>query len=214
MRRLLPVLLLLAGCAEPPPGASVPVPGAEHLALVPDPGPPPLERPPVATLWARTPRGWQAEGQVQAVAPGDAARVDAEGRLWVGGALTADAVLPDLQVGLDGTLYFTRADARPDTDVWRLRRGGTPEPVTTDGRSDRPFPLPDGRLLWISGAGGVAGFVVDGRRLTNLAGRVDGAFIPVPAFPAETRFEDGRVTYDAGQARWWLDPTTGEAGKL
>ncbi|MEZ4468750.1 MAG: hypothetical protein R3F43_31050 [bacterium] len=167
---------------------------------------------PVATLWARTPRGWQAEGQVQAVAPGDAARVDAEGRLWVGGALTADAVLPDLQVGLDGTLYYPRRRAprhrRLAAAAGRHARAGHHR------WPQRPaVPAPRWAAALISGAGGVAGFV-DGRRLTNLAGRVDGAFIPVPAFPAETRFEDGRVTYDAGQARWWLDPTTGEAGKL
>ncbi|MCB9549134.1 MAG: hypothetical protein H6706_25305 [Myxococcales bacterium] len=214
MRTTLLLGVLLCACAEPPPATSAPVPGAAHLALVPDPGPPPLERPPLATLWARTPAGWRAQGRVQAVAPGDAARVDDAGRLLVDGAVVAEAVLPDLQLAPDGTLYFTRADHRPDTDVWRLRRGGTPEPVTTDGRSDRPLPLPDGRLLWVSAAGGVAGFMLDGVRLTNTQGGVGPDFIPVPAHPERSRVEGSRVVYDAGEGDWrWLDVDTGAAGR-
>ena len=230
------LLLCLAACAPEGPPAAVPVPAAAHLALAPDPGPPPHERPRVATLWAHQDGRWRAIDRVQAVAPGDRARVDAQGRLIADGKVVADRVLPHLVVAADGTLLFTRAEQAPQTDVWRLRakratRGasdgerlgeaqseprtlgtdGTPEAITHDGQSDRPFPLPDGRLLWISGAGGRAGFILDGQRLTNHPGQ---PFVPVPAFPDRTRLEGDRVIYDAGDAEWWINPTTGEAGRL
>ena len=205
------LLLCLAACAPEGPPAAVPVPAAAHLALAPDPGPPPHERPRVATLWAHQDGRWRAIDRVQAVAPGDRARVDAQGRLIADGKVVADRVLPHLVVAADGTLLFTRAEQAPHTDVWRLRNDGTPEAVTHDGQSDRPFPLPDGRLLWISGAGGRAGFILDGRRLTNHPGQ---PFVPVPAFPDRTRLEGERVIYDAGDGEWWINPTTGEAGRL
>ena len=203
------LLVLLAACAPVDPPPATPVPAAAHLALVPDPGPPPLEAPPLSTVWQRVGGRWQAVDRVQAIAPGDRARVDAQGRLVIGGIVVAEHVLPDVTVGADGTIYFSRADLPPATDVWRVPPGGAPEAVTQDGQSDRPFPLPDGRLLWVSGAGGMAGFVVDGQRLTNRRGE---AFVPVPAFADRTKWVDGRVIYDAGERLWWLDPTTGEAG--
>ncbi|MCA9542264.1 MAG: hypothetical protein KC620_25380, partial [Myxococcales bacterium] len=86
--------------------------------------------------------------------------------------------------------------------VWRVDADGKPRAVTSDGQSDRPFFLPDGRLLWVSSAGtGRAGFVLDGRRLT--------ANGPVPAFPDRTRFVDGQVEFDAGEGVFRLDLKTG-----
>ncbi|MCA9540032.1 MAG: hypothetical protein KC620_14140, partial [Myxococcales bacterium] len=73
--RLLPCCFLAAltlACvegADPPPSAR-PVPGAPGLRVAPDPGPPPLEQPPRATLWQREGDGWRALGRVTAVAPG------------------------------------------------------------------------------------------------------------------------------------------------
>lgn len=208
-RHLLPGLVLaLAACerAEGPAGVppAQPVRGAAHLRVAPDPGPPPHEAPPVKTLWRRDVDGWRPVDRVLDVAPGGRAYVDREGRLVVDGRVVDRYVLPGLAVGPDGAVWYTRAPAPPATDVWRVPPGGVPEPVTTDGRSGRPFVLPDGTALWISSApDGVAGWVRDGRRLTR------GLDVPVPAFPEKTRYEGGRVVFHAGDRWWALDPASG-----
>lgn len=202
--------LLLLACADPPPPASEAIPGAAHLRLLADPALADQERPPVKTLWAKAPDGrWRAEARVTQVAPGGAWQVDAARNLVHGGRIVADAVLPDLRVAADGVAWITRSTAPPASDIWRVAPDGTLARHTTDGRSDRPFPLPDGRLLWVSGEGGVAGFVLDGARLTNRRGD---PFVPVPAHPAKSRLEGDRFVFDAGDDEWWLDLNTGAAG--
>ncbi len=201
---------VLAGCAapdEPAPVASAaqPVRATAGAAwVVPDPGPPPHEAPPVSTLW----RDRRAVARVTAVAPGAVAWVEADGTLRVDGVAVDRDVLPDLVVAPDGRVAYTKSPRRPFTDVWQVAPGGDPAPVTTDGRSDRPVFLPDGRLLWVSSAGGgVVGFFDASGRLTNQPGQ---PFAPVPAFPDRTRVEDGRVVFDAGDGLYVLDPASGK----
>jgi len=181
VRALLPLLLL--ACVEPAPPR-----------VVPDPGPPPHEAPPAKTLW----RGDQPVARVLAATPDGAAHVDLEGRLHLRASVVADHVLPQLSTGPRG-LAFTRSPRPPRTDVWLA--GRDVRPITTDGRSDRPFQLPDGTLLWISSAGGQAHWVREGQPLTRGG--------PVPAYPAKTRFEDGWIRFDTGDGWRRLDPETG-----
>ena len=201
--RFIALLLLLSACTPEVPSA-----GEATHRLVPEPTRAHAESPPVSTLWTQGEQGWQAQGRVLAMAAGGRAIVDAERRLRVDARVVASGVLPDLRVGADEAVYFTQSERPPVSDIWRYADGALVQ-LTHDGRSDRPLPLPDGRLLWVSGAGGRAGFVLDGRRLTNGPGE---AFVPVPAHAAKTRFEAGRVLYDAGDAEWWLDLDTGAAG--
>lgn len=198
------------GCHTPPPPDATVVPGAEHLRVVADPGPITGERPPVKTVWARVDGAWRPAARVTQVAPGGAWHVDAERQVVHAGRVVATDALPDLRVAADGAAFVTRSPQPPTTDVWRIGPNGGLRQVTDDGRSDRPFPLPDGRLLWVSGAGGVAGFVLDGARLTNRPGE---AFVPVPARPAKSRLEGDALVYDAGDATWTLDLRTGAAGR-
>jgi hypothetical protein len=198
--------LLLAACSDAGKPPAVPVTGASRLRLEADPGPPPAESPPPKTLWARDGDAWRRVDRVLGVAPGGRAWVDAARRLVVDGRPVADGALPGLSLASDGTVFFARSSMPPDSDVWKVAPGGTPVQVTRDGRSDRPFALPDGSLLWISSApDGVAGWVRDGRKITR------GLAIPVPAYPDRTRLEGGLVVYDAGDGEWALDPSTGEA---
>jgi hypothetical protein len=197
------LVLLIAACTPEAPSA----PQATHR-LVPEPTRAHAESPPVSTLWTQGEHGWQAQGRVLALAADGRAIVDADRRLFMGERVVAEGVLPDLRASADGAVYFTQAQRPPVSDIWRYADGALLQ-ITHDGRSDRPFPLPDGRLLWVSGEGGRAGFVLDGRRLTNGPGE---AFVPVPAHAAKTRFEAGRVLYDAGDAQWWLDLESGTAG--
>lgn len=209
VRLLLSLALAACTAAEPTAPPPVAVPGAEHLRLEPEPGPPPHEAPPVKTLWRRDGERWLRAGRVLDVAAGGRAWVDAERRLVVDGQVRDGDVLPGLSVGADGTAYYARGALPPETDVWRVGAEGAPVQVTRDGRSDRPFALPDGGLLWISSApDGVAGWVRDGRKITR------GLAVPVPAYPDKTRFEAGRVVYHAGDGWWSLDPMTGEAHAL
>ncbi len=91
----------------------------------------------------------------------------------------------------DEALAYTRLEGW-DTEVWRVDGQGRPRRMSHDGRSDRPVFLPDGRLLWISGAGGRAHWVLEGVRLCP-----DG--LPVPAYPERTRVEGEAVVFDAGE---------------
>lgn len=186
MGRLL-LLPLLVACADPAP-----------TRVVPDPGPPPHEAPPTATLW----RGDQPVARVLAATPDGRARIDLQRRLYLDGHEVADHALPELSMGPRG-LAFTRSEAPPASDVW-LAEGAKLRRVSQDGRSDRPVQLRDGTLLWISAEGGHAHWVREGRRLT-------GPEVPVPARAMRTRVERDRVVYDAGDAWWALDPVTGEA---
>lgn len=144
-----------------------------------------------------------------AVAPGGRAWVDAQRQLIVNDEPRLTDALIDLRVRPDGAVFVSRSPVPPASDIWRVDPDGSAHRLTRDGRSDRPFPLPDGRLLWVSGAGGMAGFVLDGERLTNRPGD---AFVPVPARHGASRLEGDRFVYDAGDAEWWLDLQTGEAG--
>ena len=208
---LLAALVALVGCTSPaaPPAtgrAAQAVVAAANAFFVPDPGPPPHEAPPLGTLWIDR----RAVARVQAVAPGARAWVDAQGTLVVDGRAVADHVLPDLAAGPDGAIAFTRSPLPPLSDVWLLVPGAAPKAITADGHSDRPVVLPDGTLRWISSAGtGLVGWFGPAGRLTNAPGA---PFTPVPAFPAHTRvLPDGAVLYDAGEAWWIFDATTGQA---
>jgi hypothetical protein len=206
-----------------------PVPGAEdHLVLVPEPGPPPHEAPRRSTLWQRaTPAGadpaaslWRPAATVLDVARAGRARLVPDGRLLLDGApVQLDgaplAVHPPLAEAADGRLAFA-AGLAPETDlyVWHPAADGAParlERRTTDGQSDRPFWLPDGRLLWVSGAGGLAGFVLEGERLSNRGGAevAPAARTPVPAAPRHTRAEGDTVRFDAGDGWYRLELSTG-----
>jgi hypothetical protein len=120
--------------------------------------------------------------------------------LLVGDDVVNDHVVSELSRGPRGVVY-TRSLKPPTTDIWLDAKQ-----LTTDGRSDRPFQLPDGTLLWISSAGGQVHWVRDGVPLTTAG--------PVPAFPAKTRFVEGRVVFDAGTARYRLDPKSGSIERL
>ncbi|MCK6570702.1 hypothetical protein L6V77_06250 [Myxococcota bacterium] len=206
----------LAACApeESASGSPAPapatVPGAAHLTLVRDPGPTPNdETPPTHTLYAREGGTTRVVSRVWAVAPGGAARVEPGGALRIGDAVVDTNVRPGLATAPDGTVAYTRAPSPPASDVWRIRPGGRPERVTTDGRSERPFYLPDGRLLYTSSAGtGRVGWFLEDRRLNSFPEA------RVPAFPDRTRFEGGRVIFDAGDALYALDVDTGRTERL
>jgi hypothetical protein len=209
VRLTLLVLLPLAGCEVVATHPAVEaVPDSAKL-LVRDPWLPATERAPTSTLWRPSSLGWLPEARVLAVAPGGRAWVDTAHRLVLDVRVLAEDAHPELSVHPDGAgVAFTRVERAPERDVWLAPPGDEPRPVTTDGRSDRPFFLPDGRLLWVSGAGGIAGFVLDGARLTNRPGE---GFVPVPAFADRTRWLDGRIYFHAGDGWWWLDPDTGAA---
>ena len=197
--------LLVMGCA---PDAQAPVeavPASNVHHLVRDPGPPPNdETPPVHTLYAGLGDEARPVARVISVAPGGEAWVTPAGELVVGGRVVDTAVVPGLTRGADGTLAYTRAERPPVTDVYRLRPSGAPERVTHDGRSERPFLLPDGTLLWTSSAGtGRVGWFREGKRLNGFPEA------RVPAWPDRTRFVDGRVVFDAGDGLYTLDPATG-----
>lgn len=197
--------LLAAGCAPDPRAPVQAVPESRVHHLVRDPGPPPNdETPPVHTLYAGLGAEARPVARVVSVAPGGEAWVTPEGALVVGGRTVDTAVLPGLARAPDGTLAYTRSPRPPETDVYRLRTGGAPERVTHDGRSERPFLLPDGTLLWTSSAGaGRVGWFREGKRLNSFPEA------RVPAWPDRTRFEDGRVVFDAGDGLFALDPATG-----
>jgi hypothetical protein len=175
-----------------------------------DPGPTPNdETPPTHTLYAREGAGARVVARVWAVAPGGAARVEPGGALRIGDAVVDTHVRPGLATAPDGTIAYARAESPPESDIWRVRPGGRPERVTTDGRSERPFYLPDGRLLHTSSAGsGRVGWFLDGRRLNSFPEA------RVPAVPDRTRFEGGRVVFDAGDALYALDLETGRTERL
>ncbi len=203
-------VVLAAGCTPDPQAPVQPVPGSSVHHLVRDPGPPPNdESPPVHTLYAGLGAEARPVARVVSVAPGGEAWVTPEGDLVVGGRLADTAVMPGLSRAPDGTLAYTRGERRPETDVYRVRPGAAPERVTHDGRSERPFLLPDGTLLWTSSAGtGRVGWFRDGKRLNSFPEA------RVPAFPDRTRFEGGRVVFDAGDGWYALDPATGAVERL
>lgn len=192
------------------PVGEVPVGEASVGAVraVPDPGPPPHEQPPRATLWRRGFDGWTAVARVVSVSASGRAWVDVDRVLWVDGVAVADAVYPALSEDWRGRVAFARG-ARPARDVWVVE-GGAARRVTGDGESDRPVLLPSGALLWIGSVDGRARWVLDGAPLGGSA-----AEAPPPAFPARTRVvatgAEPWVVYDAGDAEWVLYPERAEA---
>lgn len=178
------------------------------VKAVTDPGPPPHEQPPRATLWRRGFDGWTAVARVVSVSPSGRAWVDVDRTLWVDGVAVADAVYPALSEDWRGRVAFARG-APPERDVWVVDEG-TPRRVSDDGASDRPVLLPSGGLLWIATVDGRARWVLDGEPLKGSA-----ADAPPPAFPAKTRVvttgAEPWVLYDAGDAEWALYPERSEA---
>lgn len=210
MKRLF-IAALLAACQAASPGDTPvrPVPGAETMYLVRDPGPPPHEAPPVDTLYVGQGTAARQVARVVSVAPGGRAFVDASRRLVVEGELVDTSVEPGLSVSSDGTVAYVKSDTRPETDVWLRRPGRAPQRLTHDGRSERPFFLPDGRLLWTSSAGtGRVGWFLEGKRLNTFPEA------RVPAFPERTTYAGGRVIFDAGDGLYTLDPETGRTERL
>lgn len=190
------------------------VPDAPRLRISRDPGLPPHEQPPRSSLWQLGDDGWQVRARVLAAAPGGRAWVDLERRLVVDGAPVLDGVWPELSMGPDGAIAFTRATHPPDRDVWRLDPGLPPRAVTADGVSDRPLFLPDGRLLWVSSAATGRATWVDANGPLELR-TSDGAplHLPPPAWSERTRVVGDRVHFDAGDSQWWFDPSRGVGGR-
>ena len=205
------LILCLAACeaAEAPRETVRAVPGTEAMHLVRDPGPPPHEAPPIDTLYVGRGALARAVARVVSVAAGGRAWVDTERRLVVLGDVIDTSVSPGVTVSSDGTVAYVKSDTPPATDVWRRRPGGAPERVTADGRSERPFFLPDGRLLWTSSAGtGRVGWFLDGRRLNSFPEA------RVPAFPERTQAAGDRVVFDAGDGMYSLDLRSGRTERL
>lgn len=200
--------LALGGCAPTDPPDETPV-AAEAVRLTRDPGPPPHEAPPPHTVWRQGVDGWQAEGRALAASPDGRVRIDLERRVIVDGRPLAEHALPPLAMGPDGSVVFTRQIQPPERDLWRIAPDGAAAPLTADGASDRPIYTPGGRLLHIGAVDGRARWHLDGRPLTGPA-----ALAPPPAYADRHRWRDGRLIYDAGSSRWWLDPRSGAAGKL
>lgn len=203
MRCTIPIiaLLALAGCAPPDEA-----PAEAAVRLTADPGPPPLESPPPRTLWRVGSDGWRAEDRVLAASADGRVRIGLDRRLRVDGRVVAEHGLPPLALMPDGAVVFTRQPVQPARDLWRVEPDGALRRLTDDGGSDRPVATPDGRLLHVSSVNGRARWMLDGAPLAVEA--------PPPAYADRHRWRDGRLEYDAGDARWWLDPQTGAAGRL
>ncbi len=135
----------------------------------------------------------------------------ADGALVVGDRVVDTAALPPLVARLDGALYYARSERAAETDVWRWTPEKGPERLTFDGRSDRPYPLRDGGVVWVSSRDGRAVWVRDGAVIARWPS------VPVPARPEATRtvwdaaLRREVVVFDAGEALWALDATTGRA---
>ncbi len=196
---------LLVACADPAePLGDAP----QSMRTVRDPGPPPNdETPPIRTLYLGAGLSARPVARVIDVAPGAAAMVLADGTLRIGDRTVDTAVRPGLSVSAQGQLAYVKGGAAAQTDLWLVSlAGGPPRAFTHDGRSERPFFLPDGALLYTSSAGsGKVGWFRDGRRLNAYPQT------RVPAFPDRTRWDaaTGQVLFDAGDAVYALDPQTG-----
>lgn len=155
---------------------------------------------------------------------GGALVVDGDARLfWV----TSDARRPllDSVVGRpallrDGRVIAARATDLGESDLWLVTTDGAPPRAltATAGADGQPFVLEDGRVLFVSDRTGVAAlYIVDveSRQATQLTnhgeqpGRLSERFVPPPV--REPWQQDGRVFYDAGDAIWSLDLTSGAA---
>lgn len=226
MRRSAAVAIFLAACT--PDGALAPEPGAPRavldapgLTLVRDPGPTPNdESPPIHTLYSKVGNETRAVARVLDVAQGGSLLVEADGTLRAGpgGPILDTNVRPGLSTAPDGRVAYVKSAGAAATDVFWVEPGGRPVRVTRDGRSERPFFLPDGRLLHTSSGSaadgdpqaGKVGWFEGGRRLNAFpAARV-------PAFPDRTRWDAARrrVVFDAGDGLYTLDPATGATEPL
>lgn len=214
--------LLAVGCAPSDEPAERPalaaqssavraVPGADHLRRVAQPGPPPHEAWPPEVLWIREADQWRPGPLVLDVSLEGRAILSPDGRLTVGEQVVAEGVYPPLASDGQGALAFAAGDP-PESDVYVLRAGDLKaERVTDDGQSDRPLWLPDGRLLWVSAATGWAGFVIDGRRLTNgpEVPREQRSAVPARADWTHWQPQTQRVRFFDGEGFVLLDPQTG-----
>jgi hypothetical protein len=187
-----------------------PVRGSSEHLKVAEPGPPPLESPRRFVLWVREGAVWRPGARVLDVALAGRALLSPEGVLSIDGKTVAERAYPPLVEAADGRLAFA-AGTPPESDVYVWAAGETTR-RTTDTYSDRPTWLPDGSLLWVSGAGGVVGFVHAGRRLTNLPGHGPAERQPVPAYAARTEYdaELDAVRFHAGTGWFALDVASGQ----
>lgn len=203
MRRIVLAIApwILAACAAPD------APGEGSIRLTADPGPPPLEAPPPRTLWRVGGEGWTPEDRVLAASADGRVRLGLDRRLRVDGRVVAEHGLPPLAVLPDGAVVVTRQSAPPERDLWRVEPDGRLRRLTEGGGSDRPIATPDGRLLYVSSVDGRARWMLDGAPLAGAE------HAPPPAWADRHAWRDGRLEYDAGDARWWLDPD-GAAGRL
>lgn len=120
-----------------------------------------------------------------------------------------------------GAIVVRAGDEPGRTSLWLLSAGEPRAIAASTGADDRPFVLPDGRVVFVSTRSSVASVwildaaLTEARQLTNVglvAGRGLDGFVPPPA--GEIRFVAGRVEYDAGGGWWSLDPNDGKAERL
>ncbi|MCK6545047.1 hypothetical protein L6R52_04210 [Myxococcota bacterium] len=145
--------------------------------------------------------------------------------LDVRATVIVDRVLGAPAVLIDGSLVVSRLGDEPgESDLWLVpsTRGAPRILFGAPGADDRPVALDDGRLLFVSTRSTIAsvwiGDVTTGeaRPLTNAglrAGRGSRAgFVPPPHGPIT--IERGRAVYDAGDAVWRVELTTGRSARV
>lgn len=212
------LLGIVVGCASPsappvappestaPPEATAPQPLFVAPEVLAGAGP---HAPPAQAVFAGDASG-RALGRALDALPEHGVWLRDDGALLAGETIVDTEVVAPLARSADGRIAYARAADPPETDLWVWRPGSAPVQRTHDGRSDRPFFLPDGSLLWISSAGGGnAAWVHEGRVVSRWPAA------QVPARPKKTRVEAGpdgapRVVFDAGDAERAFDPRTGE----
>ncbi len=208
VRSSLPVLLLVAACADVDPSARD---GAAPGPAAPPPGPNPAAMDHWASRRTRSPDGrWEvrvADGGVLTARRGDAAdatdvRLDTE---------------VDARVAFAGdTLYYAKRGEWAETDLWRVALpDGKPTRVTAwAGSEDRPVVSPDGRrLAFVSGRTGLASWWVvelealpaaEGTQVTNVGvtrgrpGQPPEGYVPVPDGTTYRWEQDGLEWVSAG----------------
>lgn len=158
---------------------------------------------------------------------GGALLVDDEARLsWVRKGVRQpllDEVVGKPALLDDGRVVAARSTDPGESDLWLVTLDGAPPRAltATAGADGQPFVLADGRVLFVSDRSGVVAlFVVDPstREVTQLTnqgerpGALSERFVPTPV--GEPWQEGARVFYDAGDAIWSVDVTTGDAEEV